>query len=116
MQLPLPRPLPRQPPPRQANYSAMQACLAALVADTPRGSAVLELYAGAGVIGLALAAAGAASRVVCVEVNPGAADAFAATQARLAASKPVRDTDLRCLLHHCCCGLCCRVCARFMLP
>ncbi|KAF6252247.1 hypothetical protein COO60DRAFT_1644211 [Scenedesmus sp. NREL 46B-D3] len=48
----------------------------------------VQLYAGCGVIGLALAAQGAASKVVCIEVNPGSAAAFKATQAALARSKP----------------------------
>jgi tRNA/tmRNA/rRNA uracil-C5-methylase (TrmA/RlmC/RlmD family) len=40
----------------QANYGAMQRCLAAVAAATPAGASVVELYAGCGVIGLALAA------------------------------------------------------------
>jgi hypothetical protein len=40
----------------QANYGAMQRCLSAIAAATPAGSSVVELYAGCGVIGLALAA------------------------------------------------------------
>jgi tRNA/tmRNA/rRNA uracil-C5-methylase (TrmA/RlmC/RlmD family) len=40
----------------QANYGAMQRCLAAIAAATPAGASVVELYAGCGVIGLALAA------------------------------------------------------------
>jgi tRNA/tmRNA/rRNA uracil-C5-methylase (TrmA/RlmC/RlmD family) len=34
----------------------MQRCLAAITASTPAGASVVELYAGCGVIGLALAA------------------------------------------------------------
>jgi methylase of polypeptide subunit release factors len=34
----------------------MQRCLSAIAAATPAGSSVVELYAGCGVIGLALAA------------------------------------------------------------
>ena len=48
----------------------MQAALAAIAEAVPRGSRVAELYAGSGAIGLSLAAAGRASEVVCVEVNP----------------------------------------------
>jgi tRNA/tmRNA/rRNA uracil-C5-methylase (TrmA/RlmC/RlmD family) len=77
------------PPPHffvQANYGAMQQCLTAVAAAVPKNSSVLELYAGSGVIGLALAAAGVARRVVCVEINPAAAQSFRASVAKLADS------------------------------
>lgn len=68
----------------------MQRCLAAIAAWTPPAASVVELYAGCGVIGLSLAARGAARRVVCVEVNPDSGEAFRVTQQALAASNPVR--------------------------
>jgi hypothetical protein len=73
----------------QANYGAMQRCLSAVAAATPPRSSVLELYAGSGVIGLSLAAAGAARKVVCVEVNPLAKQPFDASLAKLAATDKV---------------------------
>jgi hypothetical protein len=41
-------------------------------------------------MGLALAAAGAAGAVTCVEVNPDSGAAYAATHAALMAQRPVR--------------------------
>lgn len=73
----------------QANYSAMQRCLTAIAAAIPPNSSVLELYAGSGVIGLSLAAAGAAAKVVCVEINPLARQPFEASLAKLATSNKV---------------------------
>lgn len=67
----------------------MQQCLSAIAAATPPGSSVVELYAGCGVIGLSLAAAAAASKVVCVEVNPESSKAFEVTKAQLARSNKV---------------------------
>jgi hypothetical protein len=48
----------------------MQSALAAIAAAVPPGARVAELYAGSGAIGLALAAAGRAAAVMCVEINP----------------------------------------------
>eukprot|EP00878_Enallax_costatus_P024877 GHUV01026571.1.p1 GENE.GHUV01026571.1~~GHUV01026571.1.p1 ORF type:complete len:203 (+),score=75.58 GHUV01026571.1:565-1173(+) len=62
----------------------MQKCLSAIAAATPPGSSVVEYYAGCGVIGLSLAAAGVARKVVCVEVNPESLKAFDITRAQLA--------------------------------
>ena len=67
----------------------MQRCLAAVAAAVPKNSSVLELYAGSGVIGLSLAAAGVARRVVCVEINPAATQSFRASAAKLALIKKV---------------------------
>ncbi len=76
----------------------MQSCLSEIAAATPPGASVVELYAGCGVIGLSLAAAGVASSVVCIEVNPDSAGAFKATQARLAATNPVSNFVIGCWL------------------
>lgn len=58
---------------------------------------VVYLYAcsaGSAVIGLSLAAAGAVSRVVAVEVNPLAVQPFEQSVSRLAKSDPVSQLRL----------------------
>ncbi|GBG00530.1 hypothetical protein Rsub_13375 [Raphidocelis subcapitata] len=62
----------------------MQRALAAIAAALPdRGARVAELYAGAGAIGLSLAAAGRAAAVRCVEIDPGCREPFEAARAAL---------------------------------
>lgn len=68
----------------------MQRCLSAIAAAVPPDASVVEYYAGCGVIGLSLAAAGVARQVVCVEVNPDSKKAFEVTAAQLAKSNKVR--------------------------
>eukprot|EP00741_Cyanophora_paradoxa_P005322 tig00000880_g5161.t1 len=60
----------------QANLDLFERMLGALHREVPPGSRVAEFYAGVGVIGLGLCAAGRAEWVRCCESNPGAQYAF----------------------------------------
>ncbi|KAL2622078.1 hypothetical protein R1flu_002283 [Riccia fluitans] len=69
-----------------ANFQAFEALLRRLQKKVKRGSAVVELYAGVGVIGLSLAVTRACRSVKCVEVNKEAKDSFQLSLARVPAS------------------------------
>ncbi|KAL3691988.1 hypothetical protein R1sor_005639 [Riccia sorocarpa] len=70
----------------QANLQAFEALLRRLQKKVRRGSAVVELYAGVGVIGISLAVTRACRSVKCVEVNKEAKDSFQLSLARVPAS------------------------------
>ena len=68
----------------QSNVGAYDALLASLRDAVPPGSAVSELYAGAGAIGLSIAASDASVKSVrCVESVAAAAETFAASSSAL---------------------------------
>ncbi|CAI9111570.1 OLC1v1011821C1 [Oldenlandia corymbosa var. corymbosa] len=67
----------------QANTKAFDSLLHKLQKYVPYGAAVVDLYAGAGVIGLSLAAARRCRSVKCVEVNKESKHSFEKTVERL---------------------------------
>ncbi|KAL8038815.1 hypothetical protein ABFX02_11G132300 [Erythranthe guttata] len=67
----------------QANTRAFDSLLQKLQKCVPYGSSVVDLYAGAGVIGLSLAATRKCRSVKCVEVNKEAKYSFEKTASRL---------------------------------
>ncbi|KAL3644045.1 hypothetical protein CASFOL_011977 [Castilleja foliolosa] len=67
----------------QANTRAFDALLQKLQKYVPYGSSVVDLYAGAGVIGLSLVASRKCRSVKCVEVNKEAKHSFEKTASRL---------------------------------
>ncbi|KAL6587395.1 hypothetical protein OROMI_000373 [Orobanche minor] len=69
----------------QANTRAFDALLNKLQKYVPYGASVVDLYAGAGVIGLSLAATRKCRYVKCVEVNKEAKHSFEMTASRLPA-------------------------------
>lgn len=75
------------PPPLQpwvqANFGAMDACLAAMQHHVPAGSTVTDLHAGVGTIGLSLAATQAPRWVRFVEINGHGLPPFRRSEARL---------------------------------
>lgn len=68
---------------QQANLGAFAALLGDLVEYVPQGASVADLFAGVGVIGLALAASGRARSVACIEINPESSRPFAVSKALL---------------------------------
>ena len=79
----------------QANAGQYAALIAALAAWVPRGSRVLELYAGVGAIGLSLVSSGLAASLRCVEVVAAAAAPFRRSRERLAPAARAAVADLR---------------------
>lgn len=67
----------------QANTRAFDSLLRKLQKYVPYGASVVDLYAGAGVIGLSLAATRKCRSVKCVEVNKEAKHSFEKTASRL---------------------------------
>ncbi|KAG6541565.1 hypothetical protein Mapa_017087 [Marchantia paleacea] len=67
----------------QANLQAFEALLRRLQKKVKRDSAVVELYAGVGIIGISLAVTRACRSVKCVEVNKEARDSFQLSLARV---------------------------------
>ncbi|KAL8474857.1 hypothetical protein ACS0TY_031323 [Phlomoides rotata] len=67
----------------QANTRAFNSLLHKLQKYVPNGASVVDLYAGAGVIGLSLAATRKCRSVKCVEVNKEAKHSFEKTASRL---------------------------------
>lgn len=67
----------------QANTRAFDSLLRKLQKYVPRGASVVDLYAGAGVIGLSLAVARKCRSVKCVEINKESKLSFEKTIARL---------------------------------
>eukprot|EP00898_Chlorokybus_atmophyticus_P008158 jgi/Chlat1/8343/Chrsp8S00676 len=67
----------------QANSEEFRVLLGCLCEHVPPNSAVLDLYAGVGAIGLAVLAACQCRSVRCVERNPAAEDPFAQSRAAL---------------------------------
>ncbi|KAH6758589.1 S-adenosyl-L-methionine-dependent methyltransferases superfamily protein [Perilla frutescens var. frutescens] len=67
----------------QANTRAFDSLLRKLQKYVPYGASVVDLYAGAGVIGLSLAATRKCRSVKCVEVNKEAKQSFEKTASRL---------------------------------
>ncbi|KAI3463102.1 hypothetical protein Pfo_019765 [Paulownia fortunei] len=67
----------------QANTRAFDSLLHKLQKYVPYGASVVDLYAGAGVIGLSLAATRKCRSVKCVEVNKEAKHSFEKTASRL---------------------------------
>ncbi|BBN13449.1 hypothetical protein MPTK1_6g03570 [Marchantia polymorpha subsp. ruderalis] len=67
----------------QANVQAFEALLRRLQKKVKRDSAVVELYAGVGIIGISLAVTRACRSVKCVEVNKEAKDSFQLSLARV---------------------------------
>ncbi|KAG6548319.1 hypothetical protein Mapa_010185 [Marchantia paleacea] len=67
----------------QANLQAFEALLRRLQKKVKRDSAVVELYAGVGIIGISLAVTRACRSIKCVEVNKEAKDSFQLSLARV---------------------------------
>ncbi|RAL50576.1 hypothetical protein DM860_014518 [Cuscuta australis] len=67
----------------QANTRAFDSLLRKLQKYVPYGASVIDLYAGAGVIGLSLASTRKCSSVKCVEVNKESRQSFTKTAERL---------------------------------
>ncbi|CAM6119504.1 unnamed protein product [Calypogeia fissa] len=67
----------------QANLQAFEALLRKLQTHVRRGSAVVELYAGVGVIGISLAATRGCRSVKCIEVNKESRTSFQLSLSRV---------------------------------
>lgn len=76
----------------QANYGAVQRCVAAMSAHVPRDSALVDLYGGVGALGLALTAACGLRRLTAVERNPACRQPFVLSAQRL--QQQCRDKGL----------------------